>query len=186
MGLITILAIGVALAMDAFAVAIVAGVTLSALTRRHLFRLAFHFGLFQSLMLVAGWCMGAALQRTVAAYDHWIAFGLLAAVGLNILRGSLSGDDSRTPADPTAGLSLVMLSIATSLDALAVGLSLALIGTSITLAAIIIGITAAAFTLTGMKLGRRIGLLWRRRVEFAGGLILILIGLQIVWNHTMA
>lgn len=182
-----LLAIAVALAMDAFAVAIVTGLTLQALTRRHLFRLAFHFGIFQAGMFVAGWYLGSGIQSLIAAADHWVAFILLLLVGGNILRGSFAGPERlHSAADPTSGWQLVMLSVATSIDALAVGLSLALIGTSITAAALAVGFTAAAFTVTGMMLGRRIGRMWGRRVEMVGGLILIAIGLKIVWEHVVA
>ncbi|MFB3918285.1 MAG: manganese efflux pump MntP family protein [Terriglobales bacterium] len=188
MSAFSMFAIAVALAMDAFAVAIVTGLTLSALTNRHLFRLSFHFGLFQAGMFAAGWYFGRAIQSLVAASDHWIAFILLLLVGANIIRNSFAGKEqrSRSATDPTSGWQLVMLSFATSIDALAVGLSLALIGTSITAAALAIGLTAAAFTVTGMMLGRRIGQMWGRRVELLGGVILIAIGLKIVWDHVLA
>ncbi len=184
----SLLAIAVALAMDAFAVAVVTGLTLKTLTNRHLFRLAFHFGIFQSGMFAAGWYLGSAIQRLIAASDHWIAFILLLLVGGNIIRGSVAGEErrSRPAPDPTSGWSLVLLSFATSIDALAVGLSIALIGTSITAAAFAVGLTAAAFTVTGMMLGRRIGQMWGRRVEMLGGIILITIGLKIVWDHVVA
>jgi manganese efflux pump family protein len=186
MGWYSIVAIAVALAMDAFAVAIVSGLTLQTLTHRHLFRLAFHFGLFQSGMFVAGWYVGSAARTLIAASDHWIAFILLAGVGANIIRGGLTGDGQpRRVTDPTSGWQLVMLSFATSIDALAVGISLALIGTSITAAVLAVGVTAAAFTITGMMLGRRIGHIWGRRMELLGGVVLIVIGLKIVWDHVV-
>jgi putative Mn2+ efflux pump MntP len=181
-----LLVIAVALAMDAFAVAIVSGITVRAVTHRHLFRLGFHFGLFQAAMLAAGWFVGHAVQRFIAASDHWVAFILLLLVGGNIIRNAVRDEPGHAPADPTTGWQLVVLSFATSVDALAVGLSLAVIGTSIPMAALVVGLTAAAFTLTGMMLGRRIGALWGRRVEVLGGLILIAIGLKIVWDHTHA
>ncbi len=174
--------------MDAFAVAIVTGLTLQTLTNRHLFRLAFHFGLFQAGMFVAGWYIGTAIQSLIAASDHWIAFTLLLLVGGNIIRNSLAGEKRGPcrPTDPTSGWQLVMLSFATSIDALAVGLSLALVGSSMTTAAVAIGLTAAVFTVTGMMLGRRIGRIWGSRVEILGGIILIAIGLKIVWDHVTA
>lgn len=181
---VSLLAVSIALAMDAFAVAITTGLSLRAFTGRHLFRLAFHFGLFQAGMLAAGWYVGSLIQNLIAASDHWIAFVLLFIVGVNIMRGALSGEQSsRSAADPTTGWQLVMLSFATSIDALAVGVSLAIVGTSITVAALAVGLVAAVFTVTGMMLGRRIGRLWGRRVEFLGGVILIAIGAKIVWQH---
>ncbi len=178
------MAIAVALAMDAFAVAIVTGLTLGAITRRHLFRLGFHFGLFQAAMLALGWFAGTAVRDLVHASDHWIAFILLLLVGGNIIRESFRDGDKPRNGDPTRSWQLVVLSFATSIDALAVGLSLAMIGTTITIAALVVGLTAAALTLIGMLLGRRIGEFWGRRVEFAGGLILIAIGEKIVLDHT--
>lgn len=184
MGWLSLLALAAALAMDAFAVAIVTGLTLDAMTRRHVFRLAFHFGLFQALMPVIGWLAGAAVHGYIAAFDHWVAFGLLAFVGGKMLWGARhqAGDD-RPAGDPTSGWALVLLSVATSIDALAVGLSLAMVGSTIVVPAVVIGVVAAAFTSTGMVLGRRIGYLWRKRVEVLGGLVLIGIGIKIVVEH---
>jgi len=184
MGWLSLIAIAVALAMDAFAVSVVAGLTIKLLTGRHVFRLAFHFGLFQAIMPVLGWAAGNAVRHYIAAIDHWIAFGLLAFVGGRMAWEALfrHGED-RPQKDPTSGWDLVMLSIATSIDALAVGLFLALIGSPIVVPALVIGVVAASFTVTGIMLGRRIGLLWGRRVEVLGGLILIAIGLQILWEH---
>ncbi len=182
-----LLVIAVALAMDAFAVAIVAGLTLEALTRRHMFRLAFHFGIFQAAMFAAGWFLGNAVHKLVAASDHWIAFVLLLLVGGNIIRGACRAPAPlRSAPDPTSGWQLVFLSFATSIDALAVGLSLALIGASVAVVALVIGLTAAALTLVGMALGRRVGVFWGRRVEMLGGFILIAIGIKIVWEHMRA
>jgi putative Mn2+ efflux pump MntP len=170
--------------MDAFAVAIVAGLTLKRLTGRHVFRLAFHFGLFQALMPVLGWLAGRAVYQYIAAVDHWIAFALLAFVGGRMSWGACQGGgDDRDERDPTSGWNLVILSVATSIDALAVGLSLAMIGSPIVVPSLVIGVVAAAFTATGMLLGGRFGARWGRRVEFAGGLILIAIGVKLVIEH---
>jgi len=187
MGWLSLLAVAVALAMDAFAVAIVTGLTLEPMTRRHVFRLAFHFGLFQALMPTVGWLAGKAVHRYLSAFDHWVAFGLLAFVGGKMLWGALHGEQGGKAADdPTSGWALVLLSVATSIDALAVGLSLALVGSAIVVPAVVIGIVAAAFTAVGMVLGRRIGSMWGKRVEVLGGLILIGIGVKIVVEHLLA
>ena len=177
-----------ALAMDAFAVAVVAGLTLDALTKRRVFRLSFHFGLFQGLMPTIGWIAGVAVHKYIAAYDHWAAFGLLVFVGGRMIRNAVRGDEEETrmTADPTKGWSLVLLSVATSIDALAVGLSLALIGSAIVVPVVVIGLVAAAFTILGMRLGRRIGSAWGRRVEVLGGIILIGIGLKIVLEELLS
>jgi putative Mn2+ efflux pump MntP len=184
MGWLGLLALAVALAMDAFAVAIVTGLTLKPLTKRHVFRLAFHFGLFQALMPTIGWAAGTAVHGYIAAFDHWVAFVLLALVGGKMVWGALRGEAGEHAFDdPTSGWPLVLLSIATSIDALAVGLSLAMIGSPIVVPAAVIGVVAAAFTATGMALGRTIGSLWGKRVEVVGGLILIAIGVRILAEH---
>ncbi len=182
---LSLIAIAVALAMDAFAVAIVTGLTVETLTLRRVFRLAFHFGFFQFLMPLVGWGAGLAVHRYIAAIDHWIAFGLLAFVGGRMIWGSLRGgtEERRIARDPTRGWDLIVLSVATSIDALAVGLSLALIGSAIFLPAIVIGVVAAGFTAAGMALGRKIGTVWGKRVEIVGGLILMAIGVKIVIDH---
>ncbi len=186
MDFLTLSGIAVALAMDAFAVALGTGVILERVTGRHLFRLAFHFGLFQALMPILGWLAGSTVQQYISAFDHWIAFALLAFVGGKMIREALREDRAESaPADPTRGLTLVMLSVATSIDALAVGLTLALLEVTIWLPALVIGLVAAAFTAAGLLLGRRIGTAWGKRVEILGGLILIGIGLKILLEHTL-
>lgn len=170
--------------MDAFAVAIVAGLTLKRMTRRHVFRLSFHFGLFQAVMPAIGWLAGRAVYQYISAVDHWIAFVLLAFVGGRMAWGAWQGgEDERPDRDPTVGWNLIILSVATSIDALAVGLSLAMIRSPIVVPSLVIGVVAAAFTATGMLLGGRLGARWGRRVEFLGGLILIAIGVKIVIEH---
>ncbi len=181
---LNLLALAVALAMDAFAVAIVTGLTLKPLTRRHVVRMSFSFGLFQALMPVIGWAAGHAVHRYIAAFDHWVAFGLLAFIGGKMIGGAFLGkDEGHSSNDPTAGWNLILLSLATSIDALAVGLSLAMVGSSIVVPSLIIGLTAAAFTATGMIFGKRIGNTWGRNVEVLGGLILLAIGARILITH---
>lgn len=185
MGWFSLVAIAVALAMDAFAVAIVTGLTVRPLTKRHVFRLGFHFGLFQFLMPLVGWVVGSAVQKYIEDFDHWIAFCLLGFVGGRMIWGSLHSDqeEKRAVSDPTSGWSLVVLSVATSIDALAVGLSLGVMNFGIVFPAAIIGVVAAIFTTAGMALGRQIGASWGKRVEIAGGFILVLIGIKIVVEH---
>ena len=181
------LAIAIALAADAFAVAVVAGLVLPRLTCRHILRLSFHFGFFQAMMPAIGWTVGQALHAQIAAVDHWIAFGLLVLVGGRMSWNAAHRSDENIAAgDPTTGWQLVLLSSATSIDALAVGFSLAMVGSPILVPALIIGLVTAAFTAAGMALGRRIGSSWGRRVEFAGGVILVLIGVKIFAEHLLA
>jgi len=184
MGWVSLIAIAVAVAMDAFAVSIVAGLTLNPLTGRHVFRLAFHFGLFQALMPTIGWWVGVGIYQYIADYDHWVVLALLGFVGGRMCWEALAPGPADAPRrDPTRGWELVMLSVATSVDAMAVGLSLAMVGWTIAGPALVIGLVAAGFTAVGMLLGRRIGDLWGRRVSVIGGLVLIAIGIKIVIDH---
>ncbi len=183
-----LVAIAVALAMDAFAVAVVTGATVQGLTKRHYFRLSFHFGIFQAGLFAAGWLSGFAIHNVVRAFDHWLAFTILFIVGVNVIRQSFGSntDARRSMSDPTSGFQLVTLSVATSIDAFAVGLSLAMVNSSLTLAAMTVGITAAAFTIAGMILGKQIGSLWGRWVEVLGGLTLVAVGAKILLDHLQA
>lgn len=189
MNLLTIMGIAVALAMDAFAVAIATGVSLGRVSFRQTFRLSWHFGLFQAMMPVIGWGLGASFQDYLADYDHWAAFVLLALVGGNMLKGALSSDEDEVEPKPrrdaTKGATLVMLSVATSIDALAIGLSLSMLQVAITTPAIVIGIVAGLFTITGLHLGQRVArLTWLSSwAEIVGGLVLWLIGLNILREH---
>lgn len=184
MDLITLLGIAFALAMDAFAVALGTGVTLRRLTGRHLFRLGFHFGLFQALMPIVGWLAGKTLVQWMAAWDHWVALALLSLVGGRMIYESFEVDKP-SDKDPTRGLTLVMLSVATSIDALAIGFSLSILGVSIWTPAVVIGLVAGVLTIIGMLIGDRVGTRWGSRVEILGGLVLIAIGLKILWEHTL-
>jgi putative Mn2+ efflux pump MntP len=183
MDAITLTGLALALAMDAFAVALGTGAVLSRLTGRHLFRLGFHFGLFQALMPVIGWLAGLTIMQWVEAWDHWIAFSLLAIIGGRMIYEAFSDEEKTDDRDPTKGLSLVLLSIATSIDALAVGFSLSVIGVSIWMPALVIGLVAGVLTIAGMLLGGRIGDRWGTRVEIFGGLVLIAIGIKILIEH---
>lgn len=186
MDAITLSGLALALAMDAFAVALGTGAVLSRLTGRHLFRLGFHFGLFQALMPVIGWLAGQTIIQWVEAWDHWIAFGLLAIIGGRMIYEAFSDEEKTDERDPTKGLSLVLLSIATSIDALAVGFSLSILGVAIWMPSLVIGLVAGVLTIIGMLLGGRIGDRWGSRVEIFGGLVLIAIGSKILAEHLLS
>jgi putative Mn2+ efflux pump MntP len=185
MQLFDILMIAVGLAIDAFTVALAVGLHLSrsgGVNPRQYFRLGFHFGLFQFLMPILGWLAGRTVRGYIDAFDHWIAFALLVYIGLKLIREGGRPDEYHRD-DPTRGMSLVLLSVATSIDALAMGLSLAILGVSIVFPAAIIGVVAALFTCGGMALGRLVARRWRSRVAWAGGVILIGIGVKILLEH---
>ena len=186
MTLLPLILLAVALAMDAFAVAVAVGISLKRLNPRQLFRLCFHFGLFQAMMPVLGWFLGVKVRVHVEACDHWIAFVLLAFVGGKMLWEAFDNGDSKDePRDPTRSMSLVILSVATSIDALAVGFSMSVLNVSIAFPALIIGITASLFTFAGMQLGSRFASSSRLShwAEIFGGLVLLAIGFHILWDH---
>jgi len=180
----TIFLIAIGLAMDCFAVSLGVGTAGTAVGLRPTFRLFFHFGLFQGGMTLLGWLAGKTVVIYIASVDHWVAFGLLVFVGLRMIRGGL-GKEGEAPAipDPSRGLTLVMLSVATSIDALAVGLSLALLDVNVVWAAFLIGGVSAVLSLVGLLLGNQLGMRFGKSMEVLGGIILIGIGLRVLITH---
>ncbi|MBW2636373.1 MAG: manganese efflux pump [Deltaproteobacteria bacterium] len=178
MGFLSVFLIAIGLGMDAFAVAIGTGVTIRKLSFGPVFRLSFHFGFFQFLMPVVGWLAGRTISGYIAGYDHWIAFGLLLFIGCKMIIDSFKKEEIDR-SDPTRGLTLIILSIATSIDALAVGLGLAFLNTGILFPSIVIGIVAFVMMVFARVLGRLLG----RNVEIVGGIILIGIGIKILIEH---
>lgn len=179
---LTLIVTAVALGTDAFAVAAAVAAGLERLTFRHIFRLSWHFGFFQAMMTVIGWFGGESLSALLFGMNHWIAFIILAGLGANMIRES-SGEERRSRNyDPTRGWSLVGLSVATSIDALAVGLSLGLVGVSIWIPAAVIGGAALLMTLIGAGLGRKAGVHLGEWAERIGGTVLVLIGLRIAYQ----
>ena len=183
MNWLNLLGISIGLAMDALAVSIAVGLALAAVTPRHTFRIAFHFGLFQFMMPIFGWMLGRDAVHYISAFDHWLAFGLLALVGGHMLWEAGQRRDFDADTDPTRGLTLITLSIATSLDALAVGMSMAFMDVSIWLPSVVIGLIACVLSAAGIAFGSRIGPRWGPWAERAGGCVLILIGLKVLWAH---
>ncbi|MFH1907801.1 MAG: manganese efflux pump MntP family protein [Chloroflexota bacterium] len=186
MHLFEVLLIAFSMAMDAFAVCLGAGTQQQTSGARPTFRLSFHFGLFQFLMPVVGWFAGATIVRYIAAYDHWVAFALLAFVGVRMIRSGLDKNHETHQNDPSRGWSLILLSIAVSIDALAIGLSLALIGVTIWYPAVVIGVVTGLVSWLGLRLGNVLGGKFGKRMEIAGGIMLILIGVRIVVSHLLA
>lgn len=182
----TIILIALALAVDAFAVALASGVSLCQVSGRQTFRLAFHFGLFQAMMNIIGWTAGLTVRTLLESLDHWLAFGLLSLVAAKMIKDAVVGrEEEAEKIDPTKGYTLVMLSVATSIDSLAVGLSFSVLNVSIWLPAAIIGAVATLMTIMGLKLGCLLGSASRigSRAEIAGGLVLLGIGLNILHQH---
>jgi len=173
-----ILLLALALAVDAFTVG--AAVGLRHRSPRQVFRLAFHFGLFQALMPLIGAFSGHAIRVVVAAASHWIAFGLLVFVGGRMIRNALRDEERPADRDLTRGLSLVVLSIAVSIDALAVGFTFGLTGERFLVPIVVIGVVAGLLTIAGMLLARRIGPRLGRAGEALAGVVLIGIGVKIL------
>jgi len=184
--ILTLLGIAVGLAMDAFAVAIATGIVLGTVSGRQTFRLAFHFGLFQFLMPVVGYLAGMTVGGYIRGYDHWLAFVLLGYIGGKMVYegGWGDGEEGSGGKDPTRGISLVVLSVATSIDALAVGISLGVLrNEEIIYPGVVIGLVACTFTAAGLHLGKRLGAVFGKRMEIAGGLVLVAIGVKILFDH---
>ena len=184
MAFFEILAIAVGLALDAMAVSISAAAGGYARDGRAIFRLAFHFGLFQALMPVIGWFAGAQVVGWVTAIDHWLAFGLLALVAIRMIRAGLR-PDCAPRSDPSRGLMLVLLALATSIDALAVGFSLALVGVGILIPCIVIGLVTTGLSIVGIRLGHVVSDRFGPREEILGGVILLGIGMRILLSHLL-
>lgn len=182
----TLLVIAVGVSADAFAVALGKGLHMRRLTARGAATIALSFGFFQALMPVLGWALGRGFRDWITPVDHWVAFGLLTLVGGKMLWEAFSGGaDEEEDNDGTVGLrELVVLSVATSIDALAVGISFAFLSVAIVPAALAIGVTTAVITLVGVVLGHRTGARFGRPAEVLGGLVLIGIGVSIVLEHT--
>ncbi|ROL57499.1 manganese efflux pump [Bacteroidetes/Chlorobi group bacterium ChocPot_Mid] len=178
-----IILIAFALAIDAFAVSFAAGSFYGKATKRQKFRLSFHFGLFQFFMPILGWLAGSEIVKIVENYDHWIALLILIVIGGKMIIDSLSQNDNKVQNDITKGFSLVNLSIATSIDALAVGFSLGIVNSDIIIPSIIIGIVASTMSLLGIKAGESLSHIFGRKISIFGGIVLILIGFHILFKH---
>lgn len=185
MNLETIL-IAIGLGMDTFAVGVGSGTVFQVPMTRSAFRLSFHFGLFQSLLFLAGFFAGAGIVEAISAWDHFVALGLLVLVGLRMIWGGISQRDGQAlRADPSRGWRLVMLSVATSIDALAVGLTFGVLERGVLSPALIIGGVSCAMTLAGIFLGQRLRASFGGYAEILGGLILIGIGVKIFLEQTV-
>jgi manganese efflux pump family protein len=170
----------VGLAMDCFAVSLGAGTTRRCSAPHAILRMAFHFGLFQGLMTLLGWLAGSTISAYIAAYDHWVVLVLLGWVGVRMIRSGLDPNCEAYCVDPSRGKTLVMLCVATSIDALAVGISLAFLSVDILSSSLIIGLVTLALSAFGLLSGHLMGERFGKRIEIVGGVLLIGIGLQVV------
>ncbi|WP_156679806.1 manganese efflux pump MntP family protein [Sphingomonas profundi] len=181
--MITLLLLALALAMDAFAVSLAQGASVRP-GMRGAARLALAFGVAQAVMPLAGWALGIAFAGLIEAVDHWIAFVLLGAIGLKMVREGLAPEEADAPpAAPLGGGALLMAAIATSIDAAAAGVTLPTIGSPVALAVAVIGIVTAVLCFAGALLGARIGARIGKPAEIAGGLVLIGLGCRILAQH---
>lgn len=181
MGIFELMVLSLALSADAFTVGAAVGLQHS--SPRQVFRLSFHFGLFQSLLSLAGIVAGAFFAGYIENWDHWIAFALLVLIGGRMIAGLGDDDEKREDADPTRGSRLIGFSLAVSIDALAAGIGLGAVGAPVALSTAVIGITACAATAISMKMAGEVSRRFGGRLEPLAGVVLILLGIKIVIEH---
>ena len=181
MGFFELFLIGIGLSMDAFAVAVCKGLGMSRIEGRRTLVIALFFGGFQALMPLIGWALGRQFEEYITNFDHWIAFLLLAYIGGKMVWEALRGEESTSSGFDLR--ELLMLAVATSIDALAVGITFAFLRVEIFSAISIIGCTTFVLSLAGVVIGNRFGSRYQQKAEITGGVILILIGLKILLEH---
>ncbi|HJC67751.1 MAG: manganese efflux pump [Lachnospiraceae bacterium] len=182
MSLIELFLIAVGLSMDAFAVAVCKGLAMPKMSWKGAAIVGLYFGGFQALMPFLGYLLGAGFKDAISAYDHWVAFILLALIGGNMIRESREDEEESLDAS-LSFRSMVLLAIATSIDALAVGVTLAFLDVPILSSVCFIGVVTFCLSLVGVKAGNVFGCKYKSKAEFVGGLVLILIGLKILLEH---
>jgi len=183
MDIISIIFIAFGLAMDAFAVSITSGITIKFLKINNALKIATFFGLFQVIMPIIGWLAGLSFRNIISGFDHWIAFGLLIIIGGKMIYESTKIELNNKKIDPLNIYVLLILSFATSVDALAVGLSLSFLKVFIVLPAVIIGIITFLLSIFGVYFGNKFGHYFEKKFEIIGGLVLIGIGIKILMEH---
>jgi len=175
--------IAVGLAMDSFAVSLGVGTAGQARDLRQKFRLAFHLSLFQGGMVVLGWLAGFTIVSLIEGFDHWVAMALLGYVGGKMIKEGLDPESAQYEIDPSRGRLLIILCVATSIDALAVGLSMAMLEATVFVPSLIVGAVTFLLSSVGLFAGSRLGERFGKNMEILGGLILIGIGLRVVFSH---
>lgn len=182
MDILSLVLLACALAMDSFAVSLCKGLSVKRLKIRHYFIVGLYFGGFQALMVLLGYFLGVGLSSFIDRYDHWIAFILLAFIGLKMMKESFSPAKCDTSEQFSPAI-MLPLAVATSIDALAVGVSFAFLKTNIYLSACIIGLITFALCAIGIKIGKQVGVKFSSKAEFIGGVVLVLIGCKILAGH---
>lgn len=182
MGIFEIVLIGLGLAMDAFAVSICKGLSMKKMNWKNAIIIALYFGIFQALMPIIGYFLGTTFSSLVENVDHWIAFILLAIIGGNMIKDSFDNECEKRN-EKVDFKTMIILAIATSIDALAVGVTFAFFKTNVVLAVSIIGIITFILSLIGVKIGNRFGDKFQNKAELTGGIILIIIGIKILLEH---
>ena len=177
-----LLILAVGLAMDSFVVPVCKGLSLRTLKLQQALLVGVWFGLFQALMPALGWLLGSAFSGLVQSVDHWVAFVLLSIIGGNMIREGLQGDDENCDPSLSFGV-MLLLAVATSIDALAVGITFAFLNVSILLAVALIGVVTFTISAVGVKMGNLFGARYKSKAEFFGGAVLILIALKILLEH---
>lgn len=185
MDIVTIIFIALGLAMDAFAVSIASGVIIKRQRVKKALLFGFMFGAFQMFMPVIGWAAGHSFRGLISGIDHWVAFGLLTVIGAKMIYEAVKIESFERSEMDMSALTLLGLSIATSIDALAVGISFAFLDVSIILPVMVIGVVTFVLSFLGVFAGSKYGGLFEKKVEVIGGAILILIGLKILLSHIL-
>lgn len=182
MDIIEIFFIGVGLAMDAFSVSVCKGLSMKKLDIKKALIIAIYFGVFQGIMPLIGYFLGSTFESLISGIDHWIAFALLEFIGINMIREAF-GDENKNANDKVDFKTMIILAVATSIDALTVGVTFAFFNVNILLAAFIIAIVTFALSLVGVKIGNRFGNKYESKAEIMGGIILAFMGLKILIEH---
>lgn len=182
MSFVELLLIAVGLSMDAFAVAVCRGLEMRRIDYRQALLIALFFGGFQALMPAVGYLLGAGFEHYISAFDHWIAFLLLAFIGGKMIWEAVRGGEEEQPQELDLKM-LLMMAVATSIDALAVGITFAFLRMDILPSALTIGLTTFILSLIGVLVGNRFGVRYKKKAEITGGVVLVLIGVKILLEH---
>jgi putative Mn2+ efflux pump MntP len=183
MGFIELVLIAIGLSMDAFAVSVCKGLSMKKMSWRKSIVIGLYFGIFQAIMPLIGYFLGVGFQSKITSIDHWIAFVLLTIIGINMIKESIKNNDEDDKNDDINFKTMIILAIATSIDALAVGITFAFLNVNIFISAGIIGIITFTLSVIGVKIGNAFGDKYESKAKLAGGIILILMGLKILLEH---